>query len=126
MKASEGQMLGILSLVLPAEVFEYFEIIKTETVSRQVHLYLDEQNIVPDEYKGEDLLSKGFHQESVVQDFPLRDKALFLHIRRRRWQIERTGEVVSRNWNLVAKGTRYSEGFAAFLKGLLGYLPDQQ
>lgn len=119
-------MLGILSLVLPAEVFEYFEIIKTETVSRQVHLYLDEQNIVPDEYKGEDLLSKGFHQESVVQDFPLRDKALFLHIRRRRWQIKRTGEVVSRNWNLVAKGTRYSEGFAAFLKGLLGYLPDQQ
>jgi len=51
MKASEGQMLGILSMVLPTEVFEYFEIIKIETISRQVHLYLDEQNIVPDEYK---------------------------------------------------------------------------
>lgn len=126
MKASEDQLLGILSLILPPEIFEYFEIIKIESTLKEVHLYLDEQNIIPIEYKEEVLLSKGFHQESIVQDFPLRNKALYLHIRRRRWQVERTGEVISRSWDLVAKGTRYSEGFATFLKGLLGYLPDKQ
>ncbi|WP_425436640.1 ISAon1 family transposase N-terminal region protein, partial [Mangrovibacterium marinum] len=58
--------------------------------------------------------------------FPLRDKPLFLHIRRRRWLVESTELVVSRNWNTVAQGTRMTSGFATFLKGILGFIPDQQ
>lgn len=124
MKASEEQLLSILSYILPSEIFDYFEIVSTVDSASAVHLYLDEQNLIPVEYQKESLHSKGFHPESMIQDFPLRHKSLYLHVRRRRWQIERTGEVVSRDWKLVAHGTRYSEEFAAFLKGLLGYLPD--
>lgn len=62
----------------------------------------------------------------AIQDFPLRDKPMFLHIRRRRWLVESSGQVISRNWTTVAKGTRMTNGFAAFLKGLFGQLPDQQ
>jgi len=51
---------------------------------------------------------------------------MFLHIRRRRWLVESTGEVIGRDWDTVAKGTRMAKGFAAFLKGLFGQLPDQQ
>lgn len=125
MKASESQLLSILSYILPAEIFDYFEIISVVDSASSVHLYLDEQNLPPDEYNHTALHSKGFHQESIIQDFPLRHKSLYLHVRRRRWQLEDTGEVVSRDWQLVAHGTRYSEEFAAFLKGLLGYLPVQ-
>jgi hypothetical protein len=83
----------------------------------------EELNILPEEYSGEDMESKGFHKACEIKDFPLRDKALYLQVRRRRWLNKETGEAVSRNWNLVAEGTHYTQGFASFLKAFIGYLP---
>jgi hypothetical protein len=37
--------------------------------------------------------------------------------------VEATGELVSKSWDLTAKGTRYTKSFADFLKGLFGQLP---
>ena len=53
--------------------------------NKEYHLFLDEKNHPPhpSEYK-----SKGFTDAKVVQDFPLRGKPVFLHIRRRKWQHE--------------------------------------
>jgi hypothetical protein len=125
MEATQEQLLNILELILPKEILEYFTVTNITTQGKEVHLYLDERNEVPDQLKGEKLLSKGFHPEAVIQDFPLRNKALFLHVRRRKWEVESSKKIVSRTWNLSAEGTRYSNEFAAFLKGLLGYLPDK-
>ena len=125
MEATQEQMLSILELILPKEILEHFVVINIEIQSKEVHLYLDERNEIPVEYKHEKLISKGFHPVAVIQDFPLRNKALYLHVRRRKWEIESTGKIVSKTWNLMAEGTRYSNEFATFLKGLLGYLPDK-
>ena len=121
---TQVQTIDLAQYILPEEIFKYFVLYKVEETSNEFHFYLEEANILPDEYLGEAMESKGFHSEQVVKDFPLRDKALYLHIRRRRWLNKRTGEVVSRDWNLVAKGTHYTKGFAFFLKELIGYLPD--
>ncbi|MDO8997449.1 MAG: hypothetical protein Q7U77_12545, partial [Sediminibacterium sp.] len=83
------------------------------------YVYLDERDIKPTGYSDKKLTSKGFHSESVIQDFPIRDKAVFLHVRRRRWLVEPDGEVVSKDWDSVAEGTRYTKSFADFLKGFL-------
>lgn len=125
MEATQEQLLSILELILPREILEYFTITNLTNQPTEVHLFLDERNEVPDELKGEKLVSKGFHPESVIQDFPLRNKALYLHVRRRKWEVESSKKIVSKTWNLSANGTRYSNEFAAFLKGLLGYLPDK-
>lgn len=125
MEATQSQMLSILELILPREILEHFIVINLVIGPKEVHLYLDERPKVPDEYKEEKLISKGFHPESVIQDFPLRNKALYLHVRRRKWEVESTKKIVSKTWNLMADGTRYSNEFATFLKGLLGYLPDK-
>lgn len=125
MEATHEQLLNILELILPKEILQYFTVTNLTTQAKEVHLYLDERNEVPDELKGEKLISKGFHPEAVIQDFPLRNKALYLHVRRRKWEVESSKKIVSRSWNLSAEGTRYSNEFAAFLKGLLGYLPDK-
>jgi hypothetical protein len=125
MEASHEQMLSLLELILPKEILEYFTITNLLIQTKEVHLYLDERNEIPQEYKEEKLTSKGFHPEVVIQDFPLRNKALYLHVRRRKWEIQSTGKIVSKRWDLMAEGTRYSNEFAAFLKGLLGYLPDK-
>ena len=52
------------------------------------------------------------------EDFPLRGKKVFLNIRRRRWLLKKHNEYISRNWRMVAEGTRMTQDFASFLKEL--------
>ena len=117
--------LGLLKYVLPEEIFRYFEMTKIEQEGRELHIYLEEKNELPEGYCREDFESKGFHKETVINDFPIREKASYLHVRRRRWLEKATGKTVSRDWELVAEGTHYTQGFASFLKGIIGYLPDR-
>jgi hypothetical protein len=73
-------------------------------------------NIISNEFKGQNLQSKGFFPDTTVQDFPIRGKNVYFHIIRWRWINESTNKVVTRDWNLVAKGTRITSEFNAFLK----------
>jgi len=116
--------IDLAKYILPEEIFKYFILDRVVDENNQLHFYLDESNVVPDDYLGEEMESKGFHPECVIKDFPLREKALYLHVRRRRWLNKGTGDVVSRDWKVVAEGTHYTQGFASFLKELAGYLPD--
>ena len=116
--------LGLARYVLPEEIFEYFELVKIEPEGRELHLYLEELHELPEGYNQGELESKGFHSDSIIKDFPIREKPSFLHVRRRRWLDKATGKTVSRDWDLLAEGTHYTQGFASFLKGLIGYLPD--
>jgi len=113
----------LVKLLLPTELFDYFEITNLVIEDRSVTVFLDERDIKPAAWSGQKLTSKGFHPEAIIQDFPIRNKAVFLHVRRRRWLVESTKEVVSRDWDSVAEGTRYTKSFADFLKGLFGQLP---
>jgi hypothetical protein len=81
-----------------------------------MNLYLQEIKVVPEEYSNNKLSSKGFFEEVTIQDFPLRGYKVFLHVKRRRWLNEDTGQVVFRNRDVIAKGTRITKDFAAFLK----------
>lgn len=109
---------NLLSLLLPEGLLDYFKVTEVTRSSDQYVLYLEELNIRPEQYKNAKLTSRGFLDEITVQDFPLRGKACFLKIKRRKWLNEDTGLNVSRDWNLVARGTRITSEFAAFLKGI--------
>jgi hypothetical protein len=84
---------------------------------------LEEKNSLPKEFQeqaGQVYHSKGFYPQVTVQDFPIRGQKVLLLVKRRRWKNPITGEIVSRDWTLVQKGTRLTAEFAAFLKGILG------
>jgi len=115
---------NLAKYVLPEEIFKYFCLCQVEEFPDALHFYFDELNVLPEEYLGEEMESKGFHKACVIKDFPLRDKSLYLHVSRRRWLHKSTGKVVSRDWKLVAEGTHYTDGFATFLKEFIRYLPD--
>lgn len=115
---SSDKLLGIANLLLPEVLVKYFDMTKHFIKGEEIHFYFTELNETPEEFKGVKLHSKGFFPEATVQDFPIRGKNVFLHITRRRWLNETTGKVVTRDWQLVAKGTRATSDFAAFLKGL--------
>jgi len=112
-------MKELLDLILPGDVLAFFEVVKESTTSDQIDIYLDEKNIPPAEYSGQGVLSKGFTVPTSIQDFPLRGRAVYLHVRRREWQLP-SGDVVSNKFSLAADGTLYSREFASFLKGILG------
>lgn len=111
--------------ILPKEIDDNFDLIDVAEEQRGqellLHLYLDEKAIMPEGYVN--LTPNGFYSESCINDFPIRDHRTVLHVRRRRWK-DNEGKSVSRDWQLVAKGTRHSKEFAVFLKEFLGYIPD--
>ncbi|MDB4334829.1 transposase [bacterium] len=111
---------SLIGLLLPPGIFKYFDIKKVQIDDAEVHVHLDEKPIKPDGYEIVNRISKGFHLPSIIQDFPLRDKAMNLQVRRRRWYSESTGKTVERDWDTVAKGTRLTKDFATFLKGIFG------
>jgi hypothetical protein len=113
----------LLQYVLPKEIVSSFDLMDLQEMEGILHLYFDEYNIVPEEYGELSLLANGFYETSTIKDFPLRDKKVVLHLRRRRW-IDSQGKSYSRCWDLTAEGTRYSKEFASFLKDAFGYLPD--
>jgi DNA-binding cell septation regulator SpoVG len=93
----------------------YFDLTKHEIKGEELHFYFTELNEVPKEFTNVKLHSKGFFPEATVQDFPIRRKNVFLHITRRRWLNEVTGKVVTRDWQLVAKGKKGA--LVAMVKG---------
>jgi hypothetical protein len=74
--------------------------------------------VKPDVFGNAKLTSKGFHSSSV-QDFPLRGKYMFFQVRRRRWQVDSTGKVVSRDWATIAKRTRFAQNLRFFKTNFL-------
>jgi len=108
--------LELLKSFLPEILVEHFDLMRSKTEGETLHLYFEEQNKPPVEHTSKLLISKGFHDEITVQDFPLRGKKVFLHIKRRRWTEKQTNLIVQRDWNLVSKGSRMTEEFADFLK----------
>ena len=114
----------LLSVVLPKEISEFFELVKVDVepgLEGTLHLYLEEKAIAPDNRS--DLLPNGFYPESLITHFPIADHKTVLHVRRLRWK-DAEGKSVGKDWDLVAKGTRFSKEFAAFLKDAYGYGAD--
>ena len=113
--------LDLLKFLLPELLVSHFDITDYNTEQRTLHLYFEEKKDIPKEVPNRMLIAHGFHKEIVIQDFPLRGKNVYLHIKRRRWLDKSTRQIVQRDWNVVAQGTRMTVEFAAFLKVLGQY-----
>jgi len=111
---------ALLAYFLPEGILAYFEIIEVKESKEILTLVLEEKPLSDEEQSQKRLHSKGFYPTAHIQDFPIRSKACYLEVKRRRWINIDTHELYSRDWNLVAKGTRMTDEFALFLKRLIG------
>ncbi|WP_299230211.1 hypothetical protein [uncultured Bacteroides sp.] len=98
-------------LLLPEGTLDYFNISDVKESNTEIIM----KNEVPKEYSESKVESKGFYDPLTVQDFPIRGKKVFLNIRRRRWVLKDEDRYVSRNWKLVAQGSRMTQEFASLL-----------
>ena len=110
----------LLELLLPSFIVNHFTFLKSSSGKEHLHLYFEEKNDTS-LFSGKKVESKGFHKEVIIEDFPLRGKLVYLHIKRPRWRDVDSKETLQRDWNSIAKGTRMTEEFATFLKEINRY-----
>lgn len=119
-KELDSLYIDLLKAVLPVGVLDYFEVTGLEQGGERLTIDLEEKNILPDSYRGQPFHSKGFTPAVSIEDFPIRGRKVLLRIKRRRWEHQQTGEIVTRDWKIVQQGTKMTADFAAFLKQILG------
>ena len=101
---------------LPEGVLDIFDITLVEHHPNFFSIHLEEKPNIPEGYNPIEYESKGFYEVKKVQDFPIRGKAVYLYIKRRRWRRKDTKEVVSRDFTMIAAGTKLTRDLADFLK----------
>lgn len=115
--------LGIFSSFLPSDLLKHFDItefIELGNVKDKkdcFYIYLDEKNVLPSGIDTLQYESKGFYNSTTVQDFPIRGKAVYLIIRRRRWRnkIDKSIEIKS-DYSFIADGSKLTVELSDFLK----------
>ena len=116
--------LSLLSYVLPEGLLEHFEITKIielgsiQTRKDCFYIYLDEKNELPSGFDSSEYESKGFYERTYIQDFPLRGKAVYLAIRRRRWRNKPDKSIIVKSdYSFIAEGSKLTVELSDFLKG---------
>ena len=106
---------------------EYFDITNFESLcniaSKEEFWVIEftEKNDLPLGFSHSDYESKGFMDSKLIQDFPLRGKAVFLRIRRRRWRHKVSGQIIKRDLSFIAEGSKFTQELSDFLKEASGY-----
>lgn len=114
----------ITGYFLPSGILEYFTITKVEEVTEEstkdmiLQIELEEKNQIPSGYDISQYESKGFYPVKIIQDFPIRGKAVYLAIKRRRWRHkENKNDVIHNDYTLFAEGSKLTQELSDFLKG---------
>ena len=115
---------ALIGYFLPEGLLEHFKITNVEelgevsTKRMVIQVELEEINTIPKCYDSSLYESKGFYPITIVQDFPIRGKAVYLAIKRRRWRHkEHKNEIIHNDYTLIAEGSRITQELSDFLKG---------
>lgn len=109
---------NLLRAILPDVLIDNFEIVNFEKSDSRFDIWLDEKKIQlrADKFNNK-VVAYGFGAYHAIQDFPLRGRACYLHVRKRKWFDEDTGEIFSYDWDLSEHDrTRLNAEFVSFLK----------
>lgn len=104
-------------LLTQFDIVDFKELGDLQTKKDCFYIYLDEKNILPKDFKNTEFESKGFYERTIIQDFPIRGKAVYLGIRRRRWRnkFDKSIEVKS-DYSFIAEGSKLTVELSDFLK----------
>jgi hypothetical protein len=115
---------SLLKSFLPTGLLDYFSIVDFRelgdltTKKDCFYIYLDEKNALPPGYNATDYESKGFYTRTSIQDFPIRGKAVYLCIKRRRWRQKNDKSIIIKSdYSFIAEGSKLTVELSDFLKG---------
>lgn len=116
----------IISFFLPDGMIDWFEVVNLteeknpgttiadKLYSTILNIYLDER----DNRSGEELGLKanGFTEATIVKDYPIRNRKVLLHVRRRRYLDADGRSIILNQYPLNAGGTKVSVEYGLFFK----------
>lgn len=108
----------LLRAILPDVLIDNFDIVNFTKTEKQFDIWLDEKKVhISEEKTKPSVIAYGFGGYRIIQDFPLRGRATYFHVRRRKWLDKESGEIFSQDWNLSEYDeTQLNTEFVAFLK----------
>ncbi len=113
------ESIQLLRAILPSVLVDNFDVVNFEKSKSSFEIWLDEKKVLMlEDRSNSEIISYGFGAYKRIQDFPLRGRATFLHIRKRKWLDKSTGEIFSYGWDLSEyERTTLNSEFVSFLKG---------
>ena len=108
----------LLRAILPDVLIDNFDVVNYEKSDTRFDIWLDEKKVMMrEDKKYSNVISHGFGEYHSIQDFPIRGRATYLHVRKRKWLDKDTGEIFSYDWELSEfDETRLNSEFVSFLK----------
>lgn len=108
----------LLRAILPDVLIDNFDVANFEKSEVRFDIWLDEKKVQLREDKlTNTIIAYGFGDYHTIQDFPIRGRATYLHVRKRKWLDKGSGEIFSYDWDLSEfDSTRLNAEFVSFLK----------
>ena len=95
----------LLRAILPDVLIDNFDIVNFDKSADRFDIYLDEKKVQLKEDKtNPDIISYGFGEYRTIQDYPIRGRATYLHVRKRKWLDKSSNEIFSYDWDLSEFG----------------------
>src|SRR5690625_3283117 len=114
----------LLRLLVPEEILEFFEISGVRESEQSIELELRvRKEINPEALNGNDVVLDGFCNPIELQSFPLKGKATYIKLFRRRWKPRGQAKHSTNSYDFAQPGTKATRAFGAFLKGSFGLTP---
>ena len=123
----EKLLAEIVELLAPGEISKNFKMVTINEKKESVTITFEERaNLIPQGLKGKDAVLDGFLNPVDLQTFPLKDKTVYLSIKRRRWKERGIMDKSYHNtYNLYRRGMKTTNEFGDFLKEELGLRPPE-
>lgn len=122
----EALLSELVSLIAPGEISKNFEVASIEEQKDSIFIIFEEKkDLIPKELSGKQTVLDGFLNPMALQTFPLKDKQVYLVVKRRRWK--ELGQTTSyfNTYDLHRKGMKTTNEFGDFLKEELGLRPSE-
>jgi transposase len=117
----------LLKLIVPKEITDNFELIEIVERTNMITLSFEEYSSrIPKPLQGKEVVLDGYLNQLELQTFPLKDKTVYIAIRRRRWKEKGDNkQSYSNTYELHVEGMKTTKEFGAFLKEEFGLQPDE-
>lgn len=108
----------LLRAILPDVLIDNFDVVNYERSDSRFDIWLDEKKVqLKEDSRNVNIIAYGFDDYHEIRDFPIRGRATYLHVRKRKWLDKSSGEIFSYDWDLSEfDSTRLNAEFVSFLK----------
>lgn len=108
----------VLRTVFPEVITDNFEFTDYIEQADRLEYWLDEREYMSrEDYKKGTVRPYGFTDYKTIEDFPIRVRSVYLHVRRRKWIDRSTGEIFTYDFDgLTESGSKLSPRVCCFFK----------